>query len=128
MRWKFALAPLVVLTCFASIGLSQSAGTKDSVYWCHSIPVPDVWKEARLSAVFQFDVDEHGKPKNVHGLRVPLVKDDTPFLQCISNWSISSLSGKVTAVIRWKWSCIDIEVSSAGARKVFPCQPSNPSN
>jgi len=102
---------------------AQESPRKDDVHWCSAIPVSEAWREAKLTAVFVFDVDASGKPIHIRSIRIPLIKDDGPFLACISGWSIPSVSGRITADLVWEWGCKGIEISANGTRKSFPCQP-----
>jgi len=126
MRAKAGLTFLLLLACAVPFAVAQEPPAKDEVRWCSNIPISEVWREAQFSAVFVFEVDATGKPRNIKGIRVPLIHDNGPFISCISGWSIPSVSGKVTSVFRWKWRCLDIVISENGNHRTYPCQPLKP--
>jgi hypothetical protein len=91
--------------------------------------VLSVWREAKFSAVFGFEVDETGKPIRIESFKNPLfLKDDAPFIACISSWSLPTASGKGTATFVWEWACKSIEISVNGGHKSFPCQQPKPTS
>jgi len=118
---RFGLLSLLIGSLVSAY--AQQPLAKDDVHWCSAIPVPAVWREARLTAVFAFDLDPSGKPIHIKSIHIPLVKDDGPFLTCISGWLLPSASGRVTASISWEWGCKGIEISQNETHKSFPCQP-----
>jgi hypothetical protein len=126
MGAKTGFVCLILLGTFASVAVAQDAPQTDKVHWCPTIPISDVWRESQFTAVFVFDVDASGKPVHIKGVRVPLTKDDGPLIECISSWSLPSISGKVTAAFHWKWHCLDIGISTKENHRTFPCQEPKP--
>ena len=127
MRSRAFLVCLSFLSYAVPCALAQVSQSTGDVHWCPAIPISEAWKEARLTAVFVFDLDANGKPVHVKSAHVPLMKDDGPLLSCISGWKLPSEPGKVTAEILWEWGCKSIEIYANGVHKSFPCQPPNPS-
>ncbi len=121
MSAKTSLVFFLLLASSAQVAFAQQAPQKDTVHWCSTIPIADVWREAQFTAIFAFEVDPNGKPIHIKGVRMPLIKDDGPFISCISSWSIPSATGKVTAEFRWKWRCLDIGISANGDHLTYPC-------
>ena len=126
MRTRAGFAVLFFLASLASNAVAQKTSADDKVHWCSTIPISDMWRESQFTAVFVFDVDARGKPIHIKGIHMPLIEDDSPIISCISSWSIPSASGRVTAAIKWKWSCLDILISSNGNHRTYPCQPPKP--
>jgi hypothetical protein len=126
MRAKLGFAVLLFLLLMTRAAYPQDHSANDKVHWCSTIPIPEVWREAQFTAVFVLDVDANGKPVHIKGISLPPFVDDRQLISCISSWSIPSVSGKVTAEFRWKWSCLDIWISSNGKHRTFPCQPPKP--
>jgi hypothetical protein len=123
MHVKLGFAFLLFLLLMTRAAYPQHRSADDKVHWCSTIPVPELWREAQFTAVFVFDVDANGKPVHIKGISLPTFVDERPLISCISSWSIQSVSGKVTAEFRWKWSCLDIWISSNGKHRSYSCQP-----
>jgi hypothetical protein len=123
MRRLILITLLPLLTSsFVSL-FAQATHPQNDVHWCASIPAPRALQEAKFTAVYVFELSKSGKPIEIKKAVNHFLKDDEPFIRCISSWSLPTASGKGTASFVWEWGWTNLEVSAGEFRESVPYDP-----
>jgi hypothetical protein len=121
MTTQKLIALLLLLLCSLACTSAEKSSTKDVVTLC-PIPIPSDLRDAQFVVTYRFETTKTGKPINIRKLKNDFLSDE-PFVACISEWSLPSVSGEGIAEFFRRpaeggWT--EINISAKGFNKSFP--------